>query len=94
LAARIGFASATANVLIEQASGDDVLGHTLALFSDDPVDLTRPEQIDLLAQASAQTPSETVETAARQAEAAPPDDRDRGYRLARAAGTTISRAIG
>lgn len=31
----IGFASASANVLLEQASGDDLLGHAVALFSDD-----------------------------------------------------------
>lgn len=31
----IGFASASANVLLEQASGDDVMGHALALFADD-----------------------------------------------------------
>lgn len=34
----IGFASASANVLLEQASGDDVMGHALALFADDTPD--------------------------------------------------------
>lgn len=34
----IGFASASANVLLEQASGEDVMGHALALFSDDTPD--------------------------------------------------------
>jgi len=32
----IGFASASANVILEQASGDDLLGHALAMFTDDP----------------------------------------------------------
>lgn len=31
----LGFASASANVLLEQASGDDLLGHAVALFSGD-----------------------------------------------------------
>ncbi len=30
----VGFASATANVLLEQVSGDDAMGHALAMFSD------------------------------------------------------------
>jgi hypothetical protein len=47
----IGFASATANVLIEQASGDDVLGHAMALFSDDSANMTSPDGADLLARA-------------------------------------------
>lgn len=47
----IGFASATANVLIEQASGDDVLGHAMALFSGDGENVTSPDGADLLARA-------------------------------------------
>lgn len=34
----IGFASASANVLLEQLSGEDVAGHALALLSDDAPD--------------------------------------------------------
>lgn len=58
----IGFASATANVLIEQASGDDVLGHTLALFSDAPAELTAPGDTELLAQAPARVAPATQTT--------------------------------
>lgn len=47
----IGFASATANVLIEQASGDDVLGHAMALFSDDSGNMTSPDGANLPARA-------------------------------------------
>ena len=39
----IGFAAATANVLLEQASGDDLLGHAVALLSDD----AKPSGTDL-----------------------------------------------
>jgi len=56
----IGFASATANVLIEQASGDDVLGHALAMFSDDSVDLKSAEGLDQLAQAPSGPDTETL----------------------------------
>jgi hypothetical protein len=31
----IGLTSAATNAIFEQASGDDILGHTLAMFSDD-----------------------------------------------------------
>lgn len=34
----IGFASASANVLLEQTSGEDVMGHALAMLSDEPAD--------------------------------------------------------
>lgn len=33
----IGFASASANVLLEQTSGDDMVGHALAMLSNDPI---------------------------------------------------------
>jgi hypothetical protein len=58
----IGFASTTANVLIEQAS--------------------------------TQTPTETPETGDRRGRSRLSDNRDRGYRLARAAVTTRPCAIG
>ncbi len=39
----IGFAAATANVLLEQASGDNLLGHAVTLLSDD----AKPSGTDL-----------------------------------------------
>ena len=45
----IGFASASANVLLEQASGTDVMGHAIALFSDDTSAPVRPDTSDLQA---------------------------------------------
>jgi hypothetical protein len=43
----IGFASASANVILEQASGDDLLGHALAMFSDDGGPGLSPQQADV-----------------------------------------------
>ena len=40
----IGLASASANAISEQASGDDILGHTLAAFSGDTGPDAAPQQ--------------------------------------------------
>lgn len=40
----IGLATASANAIFEQASGDDILGHTLAAFSDDGAPDAAPQQ--------------------------------------------------
>ena len=42
----IGLASASANAIFEQASGDDILGHALAMFSDDGDPGLSPQQAD------------------------------------------------
>lgn len=55
----IGFASASVNVLLEQASGDDLLGHAVALFSDE----TAPSGQSAAAEPA--TPVQTPENADR-----------------------------
>ncbi len=56
----IGFASASANVLLEQASGEDLVGHAVALFSDDssPNNSGSADQ-ELLAQRPTELPGHT-----------------------------------
>lgn len=56
----VGFASATANVLLEQASGEDLYGHAVALFSDDTEPTPAATNPDLLAQDPAPEPATAI----------------------------------
>jgi hypothetical protein len=56
----IGFASASANVLLEQPSEDDLIGHAVALFSDDAnPTLDGSADPELLAQRPVELPGHT-----------------------------------
>lgn len=56
----IGLASASANAILEQASGDDLMGHTLAMFSgDDTPGLQHAGEAQIHQQAEA-TPKDTI----------------------------------
>ncbi len=51
----IGLASASANAIFEQASGDDILGHALAMFSGDTAPDAATQQADAGVQSDAET---------------------------------------
>ena len=57
----LGFASASANVLLEQASGNDLLGHAVAMFSGDETSPAEKMTADpeLVAQTPGDTPGDT-----------------------------------
>ena len=71
----LGFASASANVLLEQASGNDLLGHAVAMFSGDETSPAEKMTADpeLVAQTPGDTPGEAGNVLVAAAETAPPE---------------------